>query len=261
MKRACVFVDGENFRHSLRAEFRELFGTSDYLPERADWARLYDWMVHVATSGNAERLRTYWYVVNHLDPRPFNVAKLKKSPARISVLRRDPEFRRKYAETPPAQQAKFETDYFRLLGQRESYIRSHFDGWTRVQEAIAGNHNAIEFRREGTLKYCLHSEAYLGEKGVDVKLATDMITLKDIYDVAVLVSGDQDYVPAVKHIKDLGKTVVNVAFCRRDGRLIPGGARRLNHVTDWSLEVPFERMNELLGGTQMELIEKPKPGE
>ena len=67
-----------------------------------------------------------------------------------------------------------------------------------------------------------------------------MIVLRDIYDIAVIVSGDQDYVPAVKVVKDFGKIVVNVAFLARNGRLLPGGARRLNHLTDDSIEIGYE---------------------
>ena len=48
------------------------------------------------------------------------------------------------------------------------------------------------------------------EKGVDVMLATDMLTLafKDRYDVAILVSSDADYKHAIEAIKfETGKTV------------------------------------------------------
>jgi len=53
------------------------------------------------------------------------------------------------------------------------------------------------------------------EKGVDVKIATDMFrgAYKNAYDTAVLVSGDADFVPAVETVKDFGKHVEN-AFCR-----------------------------------------------
>jgi len=73
-----------------------------------------------------------------------------------------------------------------------------------------------------------------------------MITLKDIYDISVIVSGDQDYVPAVEVVKDAGKQVVNVAFLTRSGELLPGGARRLNQITDWHLNVPFETFENYL---------------
>jgi uncharacterized LabA/DUF88 family protein len=47
------------------------------------------------------------------------------------------------------------------------------------------------------------------EKGVDVRLAVTMLAraYKDHYDVAVLVSGDADFVEAVQEVKDNGKHV------------------------------------------------------
>ncbi|MCL2706674.1 MAG: NYN domain-containing protein [Dehalococcoidia bacterium] len=52
------------------------------------------------------------------------------------------------------------------------------------------------------------------EKGVDVQLATDMIThaFKGNYDVAVLVAGDNDYVGAIQAVKDNGKHVEVALF-------------------------------------------------
>jgi len=84
------------------------------------------------------------------------------------------------------------------------------------------------------------------EKAVDVNLAVDLITLKDIYETAVIVSGDQDYTPAVAKIKEHGKTVWNVAFKTRSGKLLPGGARRLNIVTDSVLEVGHKDLSGFL---------------
>lgn len=55
-KRVCVFVDGENFRHSIVALFKQ-FKSYDYLP-RADWAKLYDFFVSQAVpESERERVR------------------------------------------------------------------------------------------------------------------------------------------------------------------------------------------------------------
>jgi uncharacterized LabA/DUF88 family protein len=52
------------------------------------------------------------------------------------------------------------------------------------------------------------------EKGVDAAILTDMFSLawEDAYDVAILVSGDADLVPAVEKIQDRGLKVVNATW-------------------------------------------------
>lgn len=57
-----------------------------------------------------------------------------------------------------------------------------------------------------------HSPPY--EKGVDIQLATDLLThsYKNNFDVAVLVAGDNDYVGALQAVKDNGKNVEVALF-------------------------------------------------
>ncbi|MDA1280253.1 MAG: NYN domain-containing protein [Chloroflexi bacterium] len=52
------------------------------------------------------------------------------------------------------------------------------------------------------------------EKGVDVMLATDLVThaYDDHYDTAIVVSGDADFYPALQAVKDVGKHVEVAAF-------------------------------------------------
>lgn len=49
------------------------------------------------------------------------------------------------------------------------------------------------------------------EKGVDVKIATDIVGMAYAaeYDVAILVSGDGDLAPAVTEVRRLGRVVEN----------------------------------------------------
>ena len=48
----------------------------------------------------------------------------------------------------------------------------------------------------------------------DIHLAVDMVKLayNDSYDVAILISSDGDFVPAVHAVKERGKIVENVGF-------------------------------------------------
>lgn len=52
------------------------------------------------------------------------------------------------------------------------------------------------------------------EKGVDIMLATDLLRFawQDLYDVAILVSGDGDFAYALQAIKNIGKHVEVAAF-------------------------------------------------
>jgi uncharacterized LabA/DUF88 family protein len=52
------------------------------------------------------------------------------------------------------------------------------------------------------------------EKGIDIMLATDLLRLawNDIYDTAILVSGDGDFAYAVQAVKDMGKHIEIAAF-------------------------------------------------
>ena len=61
---------------------------------------------------------------------------------------------------------------------------------------------------------CGHTHTYGTEKRVDTRLVADMIQLAAVnaYDTAVLLSGDQDFVPAVEAANALGKRVYVAAW-------------------------------------------------
>ena len=52
------------------------------------------------------------------------------------------------------------------------------------------------------------------EKGVDATLSVDLIryAINDVYDRAILVSHDSDYIPAVAFVQEKGKHVINLGF-------------------------------------------------
>ncbi len=247
MNRVCIFVDGENFRHSIGGLFKDEFQKTDYLPKGADWTKLFDYIAS-ESSHLGLRIRTYWYVVQDIEFYPYSLRKLARQPKNLnSILSKHPCFQ--------AQLDKFvdvESRMERMLAivddleERQEGIQRRFEGWIRIQGDIATHHDAVEFRRSGIVRYDLFERKFRGEKSVDVKLACDMAFLKDVYDVAVVVSGDQDYVPAVELIKDYGKRVVNVAFRERSGKLHPGRARRLNQATDTSIILEYDVLSKYL---------------
>jgi uncharacterized LabA/DUF88 family protein len=64
-------------------------------------------------------------------------------------------------------------------------------------------------RRRTQCRHCSTAHSFYTEKRVDVRLAAEMIQYAavDSYDIAVLLSGDQDFVPAVEAVQHLGKKV------------------------------------------------------
>ncbi len=93
--------------------------------------------------------------------------------------------------------------YNARVGQREEPERYH------DQQKFFNSVTAIPYceLRLGRLVYNNWPAAPPFEKGVDILLATDMIThsFKNNYDVAILVAGDNDFVGAIQAVKDNGK--------------------------------------------------------
>jgi len=58
-------------------------------------------------------------------------------------------------------------------------------------------------------------------KGVDIALTIDMLrgAYMDLYDVAVLVTGDGDYIPVVREVQRVGKAVYLIGFDHPEGGL------------------------------------------
>lgn len=247
-KRICVFVDGESFRHSIVALFKQ-FKSYEYLP-KTDWAILYDFFVGQAVSKDVtERVRTYWYVSDLLDFFPYRLPDADFATEELrQILSKDKGIRGRLAKLQDDKDSLIAEmkRIVKYLLERKKKMQSRFQGWRDVQDNISSRCSRVEFRRAGAITYNLFWQKFGKEKAVDVKLAADLIVLRDIYDVAVIVSGDQDYVPAVQVVKDFGKTVVNVAFRTKDEKLLPGGAWRLNQHTDDSIEIPYNELANYL---------------
>lgn len=259
MKRVCVFVDGENLRHSI-CDLFESFDKQDHLPKNALWKDFYDWLVcQIEPTG--KRVRTYWYVIDSIDYSPYKFPKSDVDPVRLKKILSWNAYYNSVLEPLTGVDLITTMDgIVKELQAKRSTMRNRFEGWHTLHNGISVKHEAIEFRRAGAIKYDLFTDEFGKEKAVDVKLAVDLITLQDIYDTAIIVSGDQDYVPAVQIAKDKGKRVVNASFLTRGGKLLPGGAWRLNQHTDTNFEVPYDTFKSFLRiGARKMKPQKEKP--
>jgi uncharacterized LabA/DUF88 family protein len=242
LKRACIFVDGENFRYSLKDLFhngRFTFRKNDYLPQ-ADW---HGFFTSIAEGFNCELLRTYWYVVEHVDCRPYKIPNNLADKERVLA--------RWYAERIRAcsssnQRAEVIGAIEQELEKARRAIEGRARGWREVQSGIEHTNDQLEFRRSGSIPYDLVTCQFGVEKGVDTQLTTDMIVLSNIFDAAIILSGDADYLPPVAAIKMKGKLVYSVSFLDQKGQQLPGGARRLSNAVDSRADLDFEKVRQAL---------------
>ncbi|PIP28114.1 MAG: hypothetical protein COX29_02890 [Candidatus Moranbacteria bacterium CG23_combo_of_CG06-09_8_20_14_all_35_22] len=65
--------------------------------------------------------------------------------------------------------------------------------------------------------YLMKNDGVYHEKGVDVKMAVDLLVgaYEDLYDTAILISSDTDLIPAIQKIKHLGKEVEYIGFSHK----------------------------------------------
>ena len=247
-KRVCIFVDGENFRYSLGNLFCDgtyTFKVQDYLPD-ADWHGFFQ---SLCTRPGWELVRVYWYVTREIDYWPYKVPYEWEEKRRFlqskDILRRLTDQGCGFSEgNERLKEAEKE------LHQRRQAIQKRAEGWHTIHASIERRCDQIQFQRFGAIRYDLVERSFGTEKGVDTRLATDLIALSNIYDVALLVSGDADYIPPVSAVKNMGKLVYSVSFFTADGTKLPGGAWRLERCVDGQIELPFEQVRERLGVEQ-----------
>lgn len=85
------------------------------------------------------------------------------------------------------------------------------EGMLRFQHAVRDSTDLIDIISCGHWKVDFVHRS-LTEKGLDSRLAVDMVALADNYDVALVLSGDADSIPSINYLKTRNKHVGAVEF-------------------------------------------------
>jgi len=120
----------------------------------------------------------------------------------------------------------FEKFCCRLVAERK-FIRAYYYNASLPQGTTESERQAFESQQKflERIRHINYFELRLGrlehrpngvlvEKGVDIKIAVDMLRLahNNAYDTAILVSGDGDFADAIQAVKDMGKHVENASL-------------------------------------------------
>ncbi len=119
-------------------------------------------------------------------------------------------------------------DYYQfslaLCGDRRKLVRTfyynavfdatHFSDKAKSQQSFFDSLDRTPFLELRLGRIIQNREGHRMEKGVDVRMAADMVyyAARDFYDTAIVVTEDQDFSPAMGLVKELGKHVELAVF-------------------------------------------------
>ena len=257
--KTCIFIDTSNFIHSIKDLFSrdQLIDPNHFLPPNANWKKFFQWLSKKA-DGN-DFLRAYFYHASEykIYPEETSLASLPLFWDAFKKGYKDKEVVAKMKKNLPNNQplinAHFKGPRFKLLRDcfrqaKESYKsrKDNAENVQRMKHAVCLKHERLEFAKGGTCRFDLINNEFKQEKGVDVNLAVDMIKLSAIYDVCILISGDQDFVPVVQFLKDTGKLVYVVSFTKKSNTAVKSLSPILARTCDKTIECPYEQVKKFL---------------
>lgn len=219
MHRFAVFVDGSNLFGALKAmdievhDYQSLYGYL-FKETQATWQSV----TYQSIPAQTELRRVYWYVVGKIDEWDLGLPQSQTSLR--TAFGRDREIRDYWLSitgkaNPGLTGSKLEDkawancfNDFRTWYEKK---RATLEGMRRFHQSVRVSTDLIDIIEDGHWKVnFLHK--WVEEKGLDTSLAVDMIALQENYDVAIVVSGDADSIPSIRHLKNRNKHIAAVEF-------------------------------------------------
>lgn len=219
MKRFVLFVDGSNIFGALKAlnvevqDYERLFG---YIFEQARgvWRQV----ARAGDTAPAELRRVYWYVVGSIDE--WDLSLPQSQMALRHAFSKDKEVRDYWlavaGKANPGLRASSLDDKAWAMcavdfGEWYQKKKTVLEGMRRFFQGVRMSTDLIDVLEDGHWKVnFLHK--WVEEKGLDTSLAVDMVALQDNYDFALVLSGDADSIPSIRHVKSRNKHVAAVEF-------------------------------------------------
>jgi uncharacterized LabA/DUF88 family protein len=158
-------------------------------------------------------IRVYWYSAASI--RPFETFDNVVDKALVKCQKSYPELTKEQILSLAQEWYTKEKGYFEVA--KDKVYRFIQDQYAFIEFKYTGEYSVKPFevynidKKDGNYLYQGTKE---GEKGVDVGIAVDMITKMAFYDVAILISGDADFIPIVCHIKDHLKYVYQFSIAK-----------------------------------------------
>lgn len=247
--KTVVFIDGQNFKKNIQ-EFSFLSSRPGVrypryiLDEKHfEWDRFFRAVIekfNEETRLEHTLVRAYWYNAETITP-------FQKNPRWIEDIitryrENIPELDAEMVESLARQWWERERDAFEVarstvfenIQRRTDFLEFKYVGQYVIRPF---DPYRIEKQEDGKIVY---QGRRIGEKGVDVGIAVDMMAKASNYDAGILVSGDVDYMPAISHIKDQLRYFYQFSLAK-------GIPPQIQHLSPWLRGIvdSFQSFDEL----------------
>ena len=225
-QRIAIFVDGSNLFGSLsdmRVQVDRYDDFFAFVLERAiaEWGR----QSRLSSPVPTQLLRVYWYEVGSIDE--WDLTDAKAQATLRDVFDRNRDLNARYmADAGQALANRPESERSQDAIRREAWSRCFNDmqtwyeaklatlnGMRRFHHAVRRDTDFIDVLEVGHWKVDFFTRT-VSEKGLDASLAVDMVRLCSQFDIALVISGDADMLPSIRHCKAEGKHVGMVEFLK-----------------------------------------------
>lgn len=226
MQRFALFVDGPNLFGSMKGlnleieSYDEFYGDL-YLAAVAYWRSVTKTPESVPT----QLRRVYWYVVGSMDEWDLSEPRAQV-PLRKALEAEVETWNALCSETArqnPSLSISAIAD--RAWSTRFADIKAWYESKLSLLDRMRGFYQAVRSRTdlidviEAGHWRVNFTHKTLDEKGLDTTLAVDMIAQVMNYDVAVVITGDADSIPSIRHLKQQDKQVCVVKFLSTEAGL------------------------------------------
>jgi len=222
MKRFAIFCDGSNLFGSLRKLNLKVTDYQEFYKLIFDES-VKAWLACTAYDNNkieAVLQRIYWYVLGDIDYISTDDAKFHS--LMKDLFDNDKTLKRSYMAVAGQKMKSTEQDKVYLEAWKNcfeeakayyEYRMEQIDRMKRFYYNIRSSTNFIDVIECGHWKVDFLNKT-VSEKGLDTRLAVDMVALADHYDIALVISGDADSIPSVNYVKSLGKQVATIELIK-----------------------------------------------
>ena len=192
MKKVVILIDGQNLFYDLRG--------MNLKEKQIDWTKLFADI----TGENEEFIRAYWFRADRISGFTTNPDAIENLVVKSKFPRIFSQYVEKGLNGLSPEIRKEILDERDKVVQWNELAQQKFDRSERAFEQLCITHNNIEVVKAGVVKVDSIKKEYIGEKGVDIAVAVKMIELSigEKCDKIILMSGDYDYIEAIRFVKD-----------------------------------------------------------